>query len=119
MTQKLSPQQQNQLDFLRTLPPRLSRIHTVIEEMAVLRADDTQVRALTRTLDEIKAGAQALGMHSLGDTCGIMATMSRRGGGQQMKVRGLRELLAGLHLNYEGALRAASTPGTGADERPR
>ena len=39
-----------------------------------------------------------------------MATMTRRGGGLQMKVRGLRELLGSLKVNYEGAMRAATTP---------
>jgi hypothetical protein len=39
-----------------------------------------------------------------------MGTMARRGGGLQMKVRGLRELLGSLKTNYEGALRQATTP---------
>jgi hypothetical protein len=61
-------------------------------------------------LDEFKAGAQSLGLGALADTAGIMATMARRGGGVQMKVRGLRELLGSLKINYEGALRSATTP---------
>jgi hypothetical protein len=36
--------------------------------------------------------------------------MARRGGGLQMKVRGLRELLGSLKINYEAALRSATTP---------
>jgi hypothetical protein len=39
-----------------------------------------------------------------------MSTMVRRGGGLQMKVRGLRELLGSLKINYEAALRSATTP---------
>jgi hypothetical protein len=39
-----------------------------------------------------------------------MATMTRRGGGLQMKVRGLRELLGSLKINYEAAMRSATTP---------
>jgi hypothetical protein len=38
-----------------------------------------------------------------------MATMARRGGGLQVKVRGLRELLGSLKINYEAALRSATT----------
>jgi hypothetical protein len=41
-----------------------------------------------------------------------MGTMARRGGGLQMKVRGLRELLASLKINYEAAMRSATTPET-------
>ena len=39
-----------------------------------------------------------------------MATLARRTGSQLVKVRGLRELLGSLKLNYEGALRVATTP---------
>ena len=36
--------------------------------------------------------------------------VARRGGGHQMKVRALREGLASLKTNFEGAFRTASTP---------
>jgi hypothetical protein len=39
-----------------------------------------------------------------------MASMARRGGGLQVKVRGLRDLLGGLRTNYELAVRKASVP---------
>jgi hypothetical protein len=39
-----------------------------------------------------------------------MGTMLRRNGGHVVKVRGLRELLAGAKINWEGAVRFASTP---------
>jgi hypothetical protein len=109
--QKLSSRQQAQLAFLQTLPPKFQRIHSVIEQMASMRAaDDTVVRGFIRTLDQLKAGAAALSMTSLADTAGLMATMARRGGGLQMKVRGLRELLGSLKIGYDGALRQATTP---------
>jgi hypothetical protein len=40
----------------------------------------------------------------------MMSNLARRGGGLQMKVRGLREGLMSLKTNYEGLLRAASRP---------
>jgi hypothetical protein len=115
VAQKLSSRQQAQLAFLQTLPPKFQRIHSVIEQMASLHADDTALRGFIRVLDQIKAGAAALSLTSLADTAGLMATMARRGGGLQMKVRGLRELLGSLKIGYEGALRQATTPN--ADER--
>ena len=114
MAQKLSSRQQAQLAYLQTLPPRLGRIHAVIEEMAGLRADDMVVRGLARLLDQIKAEAAALSLSGLAETAGIMGTMTRRGGGLQMKVRGLRELLGSLKMAYEAAMRSATTPGSGA-----
>ncbi len=110
MAVKLSSRQQAQLSYLQTLPPKFQRIHAVIEEMAGLRADEVVVRGLARLLDEIKGNAGALNLTGLADTAGLMATMARRGGGLQMKVRGLRELLGSLKLNYEAAMRSATTP---------
>ena len=110
MAVKLTSRQQAQVAYLETLPPRFQRIHAVIEEMAGLRADDVVVRGLARLLDEIKGNASALSLTGLADTAGLMATMTRRGGGLQMKVRGLRELLGSLKINYEAALRSATTP---------
>ena len=110
MAVKLSSRQQAQLAYLQTLPPKFGRIHAVIEEMAGLRADEAVVRGFCRLLDEIKGNAAALSLTGLADTAGLMSTMARRGGGLQMKVRGLRELQGSLKINYEAAIRSASTP---------
>lgn len=118
MAHKLSSRQQAQIAYLQTLPPKFSRIKNTIEQMASLQADDAAVRGLARTLDEMRANAQAMSLGGLADTCGLMATMTRRGGGLQMKVRGLRELLGSLQVNYEGALRAASAPELGTGPVP-
>ena len=110
MAVKLSSRQQAQLAYLQGLPPKFQRIHAVVEEMATLRADDVVVRGLARLLDEIKGNASSLSLTGLADTAGLMATMTRRGGGLQMKVQGLRELLGSLKINYEAAMRSATTP---------
>ena len=115
---KLSSRQQAQLAWLETLPPKFARVKNTIEQMATLHADESTVRGLGRMLDELRANAQAFSLSGLAETCGIMATMSRRGGGLQMKVRGLRELLQSLQTNYEGAVRAASTPEASGDAGP-
>lgn len=113
---KLSSRQQAQLAYLQVLPPKFQRFHTIVEQMATLQADEAVVRGFTRNLEELKANAQALSLSGLADTAGLMATMSRRSGGLQMKVRGLRELLGSLKINYEGAVRSATTPESGSNE---
>ena len=122
MAQKLSSRQLQQLSFLEQLPLKFANISKVIEQMAVLQADDAAIRGMCRQLDEIKAGAAQMSMSALADTAGNMVTIGRRTGGQQMRVRGLRELLGSLKVNYEGAVRAASTPerqsGTGQVAEP-
>ncbi|MEP6591171.1 MAG: hypothetical protein ABJC19_08300 [Gemmatimonadota bacterium] len=110
MAPKLSARQQAQLLWLEGVPPRLERATRVIEMMATQHADDAQVRSLRRQLDEMKAQAAGLGLSALADGFGYMGMLLRRTAGHQVKVRGLRELLAGVRVNFEGAFRTASTP---------
>jgi hypothetical protein len=109
MPSKPSSRQQAQLGFLQQLPPKFQRIYNIIEQMSGARVDETITRGLGRLLDEIKGKATALSLNGLAETAGIMGTMLRRGGGMQFRVRGLRELLASLKINYEAALRDATT----------
>lgn len=118
MAGKLTSRQQAKLDVLRTFPPKFDQIHRLIEELASLRADDAMVRRLCRILDEMKAGAASVGEGGLADTLGIMGTLARRGGGLQMRVRGLREGFVSLKTNYEGAIRAATKEDEVVDDGP-
>lgn len=110
MAEKLSSKQQAQLAWLETLPAKFERLHRGIETLASNHGDETTQRSMQRLLDELKAQASTMAVGSLSDTFGYMGTLLRRGGGHQIKIRGLREMLAGAKVNFEGALRAASTP---------
>lgn len=110
MAPKLSTQQQNQLAFLDLLPPKFARAQNVIEQMAGGNADDSVVRGMVRTMDEIKAGASQLKLNSLADAAGNMAAIGRRGGGLQVKVRALREAIASVKMNHDSATKKASIP---------
>lgn len=106
---RLTPRQQAQLAVLEPLPRRFEHLHRMIEEMAALRADEALQRQLTRNLDELKAQTSGIGLTALAETFGMMAMLARRSGGLQMRVRGLREGLVSLRINYEGAFRSATT----------
>ncbi|MEP6571044.1 MAG: hypothetical protein ABJD11_00045 [Gemmatimonadota bacterium] len=110
MAIKLSSRQQAQLAFLQMLPPKIARIQSVIEQMSAMQADEVVVKGVGRVLDEIKSGASQLSISGVAETAGLMSSMNRRGGGVQIKVRGLRELLGSLKINYDAAVKAASTP---------
>jgi len=116
MADKLTPRQKAQLEVLETLPKRFEHIHRLVEEIAGLRADESLIRRLCRTLDEGKAAANAVNLSALSETMGMMGMLARRGGGVQMKVRGLRDGLASLRVNFEGALRSARTPEPGESD---
>jgi hypothetical protein len=111
MSLKLSSRQQAQLAYLGLLPQKLQRIYSIVEQMASPRVDEALLRQLGRLLDDIKGNAASLSLGGLADTAGRMGMLVRGGGGLPMKVRGLRELQSSLKINYDAALRSASTPG--------
>jgi hypothetical protein len=110
MAPKLTSRQQAQLLWLESVPHRLETVTRIVEMMSTHHADDAQERSLRRQLDEMKAQAGGLGLGALADGFGFMGMLMRRTGGHEVKVRGLRELLAGVKVNFEGAYRSASTP---------
>jgi hypothetical protein len=110
MPEKLSSRQQAQVAFLELLPQKFQRIYSIIEQMANPRVDEALMRGLGRLLDDIKGNAASLSLGSLADTAGRMSMLVRGGGGLPMKVRGLRELQGSLKINYDAALRSATTP---------
>jgi hypothetical protein len=119
MAVKLSSRQQAQLAYLALLPPKFQRIYSVVEQLALPRVDETLMRALGRLVDDIKGNAASLSLGGLADTAGRMGMLVRGGGGMPTKVRGLRELQGSLKINYDAALRSASTPDApGEEESP-
>jgi hypothetical protein len=118
MAPKLSSRQQAQLAYLTLLPPKFQRIYSVIEQLALPRVDETLMRALCRLVDDIKGNASSLSMAGLAETAGRMGMVVRSGGGIPTKVRGLRELQSSLKINYDAAMRTATTPGALGEEEP-
>lgn len=114
MPPRLSSRQQVQLAFVQSLSPRLEQVKKCIDLMEAMQADDTVVRGMCKTLDALKSHASQLNLSNLADTSGLMSALARRGGGLQMKVRGLRELYSKFRSECDGALRAAMTP----EDRP-
>jgi len=118
MAIKLSSRQQAQLAYLELLPQKFARIYSVVEQMAGARVDETLARALGRLVDDIKGNAASLSLGGLADTAGRMGMLIRSGGGMPTKVRGLRELQGSLKINYDAALRSATTPEAPDSEEP-
>ena len=110
MADKLTSRQQAQIAVLESLQAKFPMMHRLIEEMSMARADISVTRRLCRLLDEGKGATSGVGLSSLTQTMGTMGMLARRTGGETMKIRGLREGLASLKINFDGALRAAKTP---------
>lgn len=110
MALKLSSRQQAQLAFLDAQVPKIQRIHTLIEKLISPSETETAGRTLVRMLDEMKSGASGFGLTGVTQTAANMASLARQTSGLQTRIRGLREGLAGLRINCDGARKAASRP---------
>ena len=110
MALKLSARQQAQLAFLDAQMPKIQRVQALIEKLNSPSEAESAGRSLVRILDEIKSGAAGLGISGVSQTASVMSSLARRTGGLHTRLRGLREGLAGLKINYDGARKAASKP---------
>ena len=116
MSIKLSSRQQAQLGFLEQAYNKVQRIQSLIEKLASPSDAETAGRSLARLLDEVKSGAAALSLSRVADSAASMGSLARRGGPIPLRLRGLREGLAGLKNNWEGARTKASTPDSTSGE---
>lgn len=110
MALKLSARQQAQLAFLDAQLPKIQRIQTLIEKLNSPSESESAARSLVRMLDELKSGASGLSLTGVTQTAAVMSSLARQTGGLHTRIRGLREGLAGLKINADGARKAASRP---------
>lgn len=116
MALKLSARQQAQLAFLDAQIPKIQRIQALIEKVGSPSESETAGRSLVRILDELKSGAAGLSLSGVAQTSAVMSSLARKTGSVQTRLRGLREGLAGLKINCDGARKAASKPEGPAEE---
>lgn len=117
MALKLSSRQQAQVAFLDAQVPKLARVHTLIEKLNSPSELESSRKSLARLLDEMKSGASGLGLTGIASTASMMAGLARGTGGLHTRLRGLREGLAGLKINCDGARKAASKPAAEGEEK--
>lgn len=115
MALKLSSRQQAQLAFLDAQTPKIARINTLIEKLNSPTEMESSRKSLSRMLDELKSGASGLGLSGIAATAATMSGLARGTGGLHTRLRGLREGLAGLKINCEGARKVASKPAADAE----
>lgn len=116
MALKLSSRQQAQLEFLERNFNKVQRIQSLIEKLATPSEAETAGRSMGRFLDELKTGAGSMGLSKVADSAASMKGSLRMSGAIPQRLRNLREGLAGLKHNWEGARRKASIPDETAAE---
>lgn len=119
MAVKLSSRQQATLAFLDAQVPKIQRIQALIEKLTLPSEADYAGRSMVRILDELKSGASGLSLSGVAATASVMSSLARRTGSTQTRLRGLRESLAGLKINCDGARKAASKPDAETGKDPQ
>lgn len=118
MAVKLSSRQQAQVAFLEPYGRQITAMNSLIEQMASPKADEQLGRTLLRQVSASKTQAQGLGLTRLADAMGAIEQTARRTGGGVSKFRTLRELYQMLKINYDQAVKVATTAHAHADEEP-
>jgi hypothetical protein len=116
MAVKLSSRQQAQLVFIDAQIHKIQRIQSLIEKLNSPSEAESAGRSLVRMLDEVKSGSAGLSLSGVSATAAVMSGLARRGASLQIRIRGLREGLASLKINMDGARKAASKPEAAAEE---
>jgi hypothetical protein len=113
---KLSSRQVAQVEFLDRSFAKVQRLQSLIEKLSTPSEAETAGRSLARLLDELKVGAASISLGRIADSVANMSSVARRTGAIPQRVKTLREGLAGLKVNWEGARKAASTPDNTSNE---
>jgi len=109
MALKLNSKQQAQLQFLEPFARQITSMGTMIEQMAMPKADVQLGRNLLRIASSSKVNCMGLGLGRMADTLGQMEQCARRTGGGMQTFRTLRELHTALKQAYDVAFKSATT----------
>ena len=99
---KLSPSATLKLNELEQLSGKVQRVHGLVEQFAVAKANPDQYEmAIRRTFEQLKMQFMGAGMDAMSQLCGQMAMASKRGMSQVSKTRILREGVGTLRFQVE------------------
>ncbi len=91
---------------------RVKRLVTELEENRAAQPNVLKgiCETIARDLSQMRQRALTSNIGTIADVAGAMSVMAARGGGMNMKVRGLVDGVASLTMQLEHALKVASTP---------
>ncbi len=113
--QKLTAEQVRRIEEIQELQRTVDVVKHLVAELDANRA--AQTRTVQQLCDRIAKETQQLRQRTLtanigtvGDVAGAMSVMAGRGGGMNMKIRGLTDGVNSLGMQLDTALKQAMTP---------
>jgi len=99
------------------------KVKRLVAELESNRAAQSNViqgisETLARELSQLRQRALTSNIGTIADVAGAMSVMAGRGGGLNMKIRGLADGVNSLVMQLDAALKSASTPEPKKGEKP-
>ena len=111
----LTVDQQRRIAEIQEYLKITERVKRLVTELEENRAAQPNVlkgicETIARDLSQMRQRALTSNIGTIADVAGAMSVMAARGGGVNMKVRGLADGVNSLTMQLEHALKVASTP---------
>ncbi len=112
---KLTPDQQRRAEEIHQFLRSVDHVAKLVAELEANRAGKATFignlcSAIARELSQMRQRALSSGVGTIADVAGTMSVMAGRGGGIEMKIRGLTEGVHSLRLELDQALKQATMP---------
>ena len=115
MVQKLTAEQAARVDLIQGFLKTVDHVDRLVTELDSNRAAkskliDSLCESIARQLSQMRQRVLTAGVGTVADVAGAMSVMAGRGGGINMKIRGLKDGVNSLRLQLDQALKHAMTP---------
>jgi hypothetical protein len=115
MARKLSAAQQRRVEEIREFEKVVDHVAKLVAELDQSRAAKALVlehicETVAREMSQMRQRALTANIGTIADVAGYMSVMAGRGGGIDMKIRGLRDGVNSLRIQLDQALKVAMTP---------
>jgi len=113
--QKYSAEQLRRIEELHEFRHTVDVVKHLVAELEANRAAATRIvqqlcERIAKETSQLRQRALSANIGTIGDVAGAMSVMAGRGGGINMKIRGLTEGVTSLYLQLDQALHHAMTP---------
>ena len=114
-THKLTGEQQRRVDEIQAFQHTVDVVKHLVAELDANRAGRTRTieqlcERIAKETSQLRQRALTANVGTIGDVAGAMSVMAGRGGGINMKIRGLTDGVNSLGMQLEMALKRALTP---------
>ncbi len=115
MVTKLTADQQRRVGDIQQFQKVVEHVAKLVAELNSSRAAkatfiDNICESIARQLSQMRQRALTSGVGTFADVAGAMSVMAGRGGGIDMKIRGLSDGVNSLRMQLDQALKQAMTP---------